>query len=80
MCHVFNFEEMVKICLSPFSVISAVLDQAQYNRAQKSVPATYWTPMASLITPIITAKANGTNVSDSMLKGYLDALCRQIRK
>ena len=25
MCHVFNFEEMVKICLSPFSVISAVL-------------------------------------------------------
>lgn len=62
------------------TVISAVLDQAQYNRAQKSVPATYWTPMASLITPIITAKANGTNVSDSMLKGYLDALCRQIRK
>lgn len=62
------------------NVISAVLDQAKYNRAQKSVPATYWTPMASLITPIITAKANGTNVSDSMLKSYLDALCDQIRK
>ena len=61
-------------------VIAAVLDQAQYNRAQKSVPATYWTPMASLITPIITAKANGTQVTDAMLQSYLDALCKQIRK
>ena len=61
-------------------VISAVLDQAQYNRAQKSVPSTYWTPMASLITPIITAKADGTQVTDSMLQSYLNALCKQIRK
>lgn len=61
-------------------VIAAVLDQAQYNRAQKSVPATYWTPMASLITPIITAKANGTQVTDAMLQSYLDALCKQVRK
>ena len=61
-------------------MISAVLDQAKYNRAQKSVPSTYWTPMGSLITPIISAKANGTQVTDSMLQGYLDALCRQIKK
>lgn len=62
------------------AVMSAVLQQAQYNRAQKSVPATYWTPMGSLITPIIAAKANGTNVTDTMLQQYLDSLCKQIRK
>ena len=61
-------------------VIAAVLEQAQYNRAQKSVPSTYWTPMGSLITPIISAKANGTQVTDSMLQGYLDALCKQVKK
>ena len=61
-------------------VIAAVLEQAQYNRAQKSVPGNYWTPMGSLITPIITAKDEGTEVTDEMLQEYLDALCSQIAK
>lgn len=62
------------------AVIAAVLDQAQYNRAQKGVPGQYWTPMGSLITPIITAKADGTEVTDTMLQEYLDSLCNSIRK
>ena len=61
-------------------VISVVLDQAAYNRAQKNVPSTFWTPMASLITPLLTAKAEGKTVTDEQLQGYLDALCKQIRK
>ena len=61
-------------------VISVVLDQAVYNRAQKNVPSTFWTPMASLITPLLTAKAEGKPVTDEQLQGYLDALCKQIRK
>ncbi len=61
-------------------IIATVLEQAKHNRAQKGVPANYWTPMASLITPIVAAKANGTTVSDTQLKEYLDALCQQIRK
>ena len=61
-------------------VISVVLEQAAYNRAQKNVPSTFWTPMASLITPLLTAKAEGKTVTDQQLQGYLDALCKQIRK
>ncbi len=61
-------------------VISTVLEQAAYNRSQKSVPSAYWTPMASLITPLITAKADGRTVTDAEMKGYLEALCNQIRK
>ena len=61
-------------------VISVVLEQAAYNRAQKNVPSTFWTPMASLITPLLTAKAEGKTVTDEQLRGYLDALCKQIRK
>ena len=61
-------------------VISVVLEQAAYNRSQKNVPSTFWTPMASLITPLVTAKAEGKTVSDAQLREYLDALCRQIRK
>ncbi len=61
-------------------VISVVLEQAAYNRAQKNVPSTFWTPMASLITPLLTAKAEGKTVTDEQLQGYLDALCKQIRK
>ena len=61
-------------------VISVVLEQAAYNRSQKNVPSTFWTPMASLITPLITAKAEGKTVTDEQLKGYLEALCKQIRK
>lgn len=61
-------------------VISVVLEQAAYNRSQKNVPSTFWTPMASLITPLITAKAEGKTVTDEQLQGYLEALCKQIRK
>jgi len=61
-------------------VISVVMQQAQFNRSQKGVPSTYWTPMGSLITPIITAKAEGKVLSDAELQALLDALCTQIRK
>ncbi len=61
-------------------VIATVLEQAAYNRPQKHVPTAYWSPMGSLITPLVTAKAEGRTVSDSELQGYLDALCKQIRK
>ena len=61
-------------------VISTVLEQAAYNRSQKNVPSAFWTPMASLITPLVTAKAEGKTVTDEQLQGYLDALCKQIRK
>ena len=61
-------------------VISVVLEQAAYNRSQKNVPSTFWTPMASLITPLITAKAEGKTVTDEQMMGYLEALCKQIRK
>ena len=61
-------------------VISVVLEQAAYNRSQKNVPSTFWTPMASLITPLLTAKAEGKTVTDEQLRGYLEALCKQIRK
>ena len=61
-------------------VISTVLEQAAYNRSQKDVPSAFWTPMASLITPILTAKAEGKTVSDQQLQEYLNALCKQIRK
>ena len=61
-------------------VIAVVLEQATHNRSQKNVPSTFWTPMASLITPLLTAKAEGKTVTDEQLQGYLDALCKQIRK
>lgn len=61
-------------------VISVVLEQAAYNRSQKNVPSTFWTPMASLITPLVTAKAEGKTVTDEQMQGYLEALCKQIRK
>ena len=61
-------------------VISVVLEQAQYNRAQKGVPGNYWTPMGSLITPIITAKDEGVVVTDEELMELLIATCKSIRK
>ena len=61
-------------------VISVVMEQAQFNRAQKGVPGNYWTPMGSLITPFITEKEAGTllDVTDETLQEYLDALVQQI--
>ena len=61
-------------------VISVVMEQAQFNRAQKGVPGNYWTPMGSLITPFITEKEAGTllDVTDATLQEYLDALVQQI--
>ena len=61
-------------------VISVVLEQAKFNRAQKGVPGNYWTPMGSLITPIITAKDEGKTVSDEELLELLVATCNSIRK
>lgn len=63
-------------------VISVVMQQAQYNRAQKGVPGNYWTPMGALITPFITAKEEGTllDISNETLQEYLDALVSQISK
>lgn len=61
-------------------VMATVLEQAAYNRSQKNVPSAFWTPMASLITPLVTAKAEGKTVTDAQLQSYLDALCKQIRK
>ena len=63
-------------------VISAVMAQAKFSRAQKSVPSNYWTPMGSLITPFITAKEEGTllDIPDATLQEYLDALVTQISK
>lgn len=62
------------------AVIAAVLEQAKFNRTQKSVPQNYWTPMGTLVTPLIKAKSSGAEITDAMLQSYLDALCAQIRK
>lgn len=61
-------------------VISVILEQAKFNRAQKAVPGNYWTPMGSLITEIITNYAAGQETSDETLQQLLDATCAAIRK
>ena len=63
-------------------VLSAVLAQAQFSRAQTSVPSNYWTPMGSLITPFIELKEAGTllDITVEQLQEYLDALVSQIGK
>ena len=64
------------------AVIAAVMEQAKYSRAQKSVPGNYWTPMGALITPFIERKEAGTLLAytDAELQELLDALVAQIRK
>ena len=64
-------------------VLSAVLAQAQFSRAQTSVPGNYWTPMGALITPFIESKEAGTlltDYTDAALQELLDALVTQIAK
>lgn len=63
-------------------VIAAVMEQAKFSRAQKSVPGNYWTPMGALITPFIERKEAGTLLAytDAELQELLDALVAQIRK
>ncbi len=61
-------------------VLAAIREQSNYTRNQKGVPLNYWTPMGSLITPLVTAKADGTEITDEMLQEYLNALCNAIRK
>ena len=63
-------------------VLSAVMAQAQYSRAQTSVPGNYWTPMGALITPFIERKEAGTllDYTDAELQELLDALVAQIAK
>ncbi len=64
------------------AVLTAVLAQAQFSRAQTSVPGNYWTPMGSLITPFIERKEAGTlkDYTDAELQELLDALVQQIAK
>ena len=64
------------------AVLSAVMAQAKFSRAQTSVPANYWTPMGSLITPFIERKEAGTllDYTDAELQELLDALVNQIKK
>ncbi len=61
-------------------VIFAVINQSKFNRTQKGVPSNYWTPMASLITPIITAKDQGKTITDKELMDLLVATSNSIRK
>ena len=63
-------------------VIAAVMEQAKYSRAQKSVPGNYWTPMGALITPFIERKEAGTLLAytNDELQALLDALVNQIAK
>ena len=64
-------------------VIAAVMAQAKFSRAQKSVPGNYWTPMGALITPFIEHKEAGdllTFYTDEELQKLLDALVAQIAK
>ena len=63
-------------------VLSAVLAQAAFSRAQTSVPSNYWTPMGALVTPFIELKEAGTlaDYTDAELQALLDALVEQIRK
>ena len=65
------------------AVIAAVMEQAKFSRAQKSVPGNYWTPMGALITPFIEHKEAGdllTFYTDAELQKLLDALVAQIAK
>ncbi len=63
-------------------IISAVMEQAKYSRAQKGVPGNYWTPMGALITPFIEMKEQDTlkDISDATLQEYLDAVVSEISK
>ena len=75
-----NINAMATDAVKNDAVISVILQQAAFNRTQKGVPSAYWTPMGSLVTPIVNAKIDGTEITDEMLQEYLDALCQQIRK
>jgi arabinogalactan oligomer/maltooligosaccharide transport system substrate-binding protein len=63
-------------------VLSAVLAQSKFSRAQTSVPSNYWTPMGALITPFIEMKEADTlkDITDDQLREYLKALVDQIKK
>ncbi len=73
-----NADAMEAVVNDP--ILAAIREQSQYTRNQKGVPSTYWSPMGSLITPLVTAKADGKEITDAELQSYLDALCQQIRK
>ena len=64
------------------NVLSAVLAQSKFSRAQTSVPSNYWTPMGALITPFIEMKEADTlkDITDDQLREYLNALVEQIKK
>ena len=62
------------------AVMSAVFAQQKHSRTQKGVPGTYWTPMSSLVTSIITSLQNGEEVTDQMLQDSLNALVTAVSK
>ena len=61
-------------------ILAAIREQAQFNRTQKGVPNGYWTPMASLVTPLVTAQTEGKEITEEQLQEFLDALCASVRK
>lgn len=73
-----NAANSAKVINDP--IMQVVKEQFTYNRTQKGVPLSYWSPMASLITPIITDRANGVVTSDDQLQELLASLCASIRK
>ena len=73
-----NAANSAKVINDP--IMQVVKEQFTYNRTQKGVPLSYWSPMASLITPIITDRANGVVTSDDQLQELLVSLCASIRK
>lgn len=73
-----NAAQNAKVVADP--IMQVVKEQFTYNRTQKGVPLSYWTPMAALITPIITDRADGVVTSDEKLQELLNSLCASIRK
>lgn len=64
-------------------MMKAILLQKPFNRTQKGVPSSYWTPMGDLINTIVLAKedpANNEMPDDAGLQALLEAACTSIRK
>lgn len=59
-------------------VLKAVFAQQEFARTQKGVPSTYWTPMKSLITPMLTMSP--ADITDAFLQQTLDKLVEQVSK
>lgn len=60
------------------AVLKAVFAQQEFARTQKGVPSTYWTPMKSLLTPMLTMAP--ADITDAYLQAQLDSIVDQISK